>query len=371
MNKKPFTDFPRDIQTTQPRQGFSFGAAQARDYPPKSHTYSIGNAIRAIISGESLTGLEGEMHREIERQRGGTSRTDAFYLPTSAPMLKRDMTSAGTNGSQYLVATDNLAGSFIEMLRNRAVIAQLGATFLPGLVGNVTIPKQSASATAYWLSNEATAITESQMTIGQLSLTPKTVGAYAECSRQLLKQSSPAVDKMIMDDLAKVIALAVDAAAINGSGAGGQPTGLMNTAGIGSVVGTSLGFAGVMEFQTDCAENNALTEKGAYLTTPTVATLLQQRVRFASTNSPLWDGNTSDGMILGQRAMSTLQMPAGSMLFGDWSNLIVGEWGSLEIAITDSNASNFMTGIYGIRAMQSIDIGVRQAGAFSLASSIT
>jgi HK97 family phage major capsid protein len=347
----------------------SFGARQAAAYP-EPNGYSIGAAIRAITEGKTLNGYEGEVQREIERQRGGTSRSDAFYLPTAIRM-SRDMTSAGVSGSNYLVGTDNLAGSFIDMLRNRTVVGEMGATFLHGMVGNVTIPKQTGAGVAYWLNTESTAITESQLTIGQLSMTPKTVGCYTEVSRLLLRQSSPAVDQIITNDLARVTALAIDSAAINGTGSAGQPTGIINTAGIGTVTGASMDYAKTLEFQSDLAASNALAGKLAYVTAPAVAALLQQRVRYASTNSPLWAGNSADGEVGGQRALTSSQMEAGSMLFGDWSQLVIGEWGMLEIAVSESHGNNFPSGIYSLRAMQTIDIGIRNAAAFSLATSIT
>lgn len=334
----------------------------------EKRAYSVRNAILAAATGNwKNAGLEREAHEAIVK-RAGDAANGGFYVPYD--VQKRDMTSAGASGSNYLVQTDNLAGSFIELLRARSVLAQLGATMLPGLVGNVTIPKQTAASTGYWLTNEATAITESQPTIGQLSLVPKTVGAYTELSRLMLLQSTPAADALVMDDFAKVLALAIDAAGIAGTG-GAQPTGVTQTAGIGSVTGTSIAYAGIVEFQSDVGGNNALTPNCAYLTTPVVAALLAQRARFSNTDTPLWNGSLIDGQVCGYRGTTTTQMTASAMLFGDFSQVVIGEWGQLELAVSNSEGNNFKAGILGIRAFQTVDVGVRQAGAFSLATSIT
>lgn len=360
-------------------------------------SYSLMRAVRAMVEGDwSKAGFEREMSQNFIAKNGVIPSSErSFFIPhevqtrlmipaqlramaRSNPhgvealvrqMMARDLTSGTGNAGGFLVATDNLAGSFIDLLRARALVMQLGARTLPGLQGNVTIPRQTAAATAYWLANEATAITESQLTLGQLSLTPKTVGAYTELSRLLMLQSSPAADMLAMEDLVRVIALAVDAAALNGSGASGQPTGIIGTAGIGSVTGTSLAYAGIVEFQTDVAGANALTTECAYVTTPTIAGTLKTRQRFASTDTPLWQGNILDGTVEGFRASSTTQMPSAALLFGDFSQVIVAEWGTLEIDM--SPYANFPAGISGIRAMATIDIGVRVAGGFSYASSIT
>lgn len=331
--------------------------------------YSVLRAIRALVDKDwTHAGFERECHTEILKRAGlNEAPNNGFYIPME--VQKRDMTSGTANAGGYLVATDNLASSFIDLLRNRSLLAGLGATMLPGLQGNVTIPKQTAGGTAYWLANEATAITESQQTLGQLALTPKNVGAYTEISRQLMLQSSPAADALVMNDLAKVLALAIDLAGFEGSGASGQPSGISVTAGIGSVTGTTLGLAGIVEFQTDVAGSNALAANCAYVTTPAVAGLLAQRQRFASTDTPLWEGNILDGTVMGFRAASTLQLTAASMIFGDYSQVVIGEWGMLEIALNPY--ANFAAAITGVRAIQTVDVGVRVAGAFSRATTIT
>ena len=331
--------------------------------------YSVLRAIRAMVDRDwSQAGFERECHQAI-CQRAGVAEgaNGGFYLPYE--VQKRDMTAGTAANGGYLVATDNLASSFIDLLRKRAVVARLGATMLSGLVGNVTIPKLTAGGTAYWLTNEATAITESQQTLGQLALSPKNVGAYTEVSRQLMMQSSPAADSLIMNDLAKVLALAIDLAALEGSGASGQPTGISATAGIGAVTGTTIAYSGIIEFQTDVAGSEALAENCAYVTTPSIASLLKQRVKFASTASPLWEGSVLDGTMDGFRATATNQVTAASMIFGDFSQVVIGEWGMLELALNPY--ANFAAAISGIRAIQTVDVGVRYAGAFSRATSIT
>lgn len=331
--------------------------------------YSVLRAIRAMVDKDwTKAGFERECHEAILKRAGlAEAPNNGIYVPYE--VQKRDLTAGTPANGGYLVATENMGANFIDLLRNRTLLAQMGATMLTGLQGNVTIPKQTAGATAYWLTNEATAITESQQTIGQLALSPKNVGAYTELSRQLMMQSSPAADNMVLNDLARVVAIAIDLAGFEGSGASGQPTGISNTAGIGSVTGTSLAYAGVLEFQTDVAAANALAANCAYVTTPSVAALLAARARFSNTDTPLWQGNVLDGQMAGFRAASTNQLTAASMIFGDFSQVVIGEWGMLELALNPY--ANFTAAITGIRAIQTVDVGVRIAGAFSRATSIT
>jgi HK97 family phage major capsid protein len=333
--------------------------------------FSVMRAIRAMVDRDwRQAGFEKECSDAICKRAGIAEAVNGgFYVPLDVMAAKRDLTVGTTTAGGFMVGTDIQPQSFIDLLRARSVLARLGATMLPGLVGSVTIPKLTGAATGYWLATEATAITESQQTIGQLAMSPKTVGAYTELSRLLMLQSTPAADMLVMNDLTKVIGLAIDLAGLEGSGASGQPTGISATAGIGSVTGTSLAYAGVVEFQTDVAAGNALSTGSAYVTTPAVAGLLMQRQRFASTDTPLWSGSVLDGQMAGFGATTTTQVTAASMVFGDFSQVVIAEWGMLELAMNPY--ANFAAGITGIRAMQSVDVGIRQAAAFSRATSIT
>jgi HK97 family phage major capsid protein/HK97 family phage prohead protease len=333
--------------------------------PREQRQYSLIRAINGVVHKDwKHAGLELEAHQEIQKRTGKILSENSFFVPLE--VQKRDL-AVGSSGGGYLVATDT--GGFIELLRNRSVALQMGATRLSGLQGNVALPKQTAAATAYWLAGETSSITESQPTISQLTLGPKTVGAYTEISRQLTLQSSPDAESLVMSDLARVVALAADVAALRGSGSGGEPQGIVGTTGIGSVSGTSLGYAGALEFQTDVAAANVMPARGGYVTTPAVAALMMAEQRFSSTDTPLWVGNIWDGQMVGFRAMASNQMSSATMLFGAWEDLIWAEWGILEVEVNPY--ASFAAGIIGVRAMYTMDIGVRYAGSFSYASSIS
>ena len=337
--------------------------------------FSMWRALQAVTSGDwTKAGYELEASRAVADKIQRAPAKNSFFIPLEVQQrptaaAKRDATVAGTGG--YLVETNNLGGSFVELLRNEMVVRQMGARVLSGLVGNVTIPKQTAGATAYWLASESTQITEGNQTFGQLALSPKTAGAYTEISRLLRLQSSPDAEGIIMTDLAQQVALAADLAALNGSGSAGQPTGLIGTSGTGSVSMGTFDYADILNFQEDLASANALRGSLGYVTTPTVASLCMQRVMFTGTASPIWQGNMLRGSMggypTGFPAMSSNQVPTGDMIFGDWSQLVIGEWGVLEIAVDET--ANFQAGIVGIRCFYTMDVGVRIPAAFSIGTS--
>jgi HK97 family phage major capsid protein len=353
--------------------------------------YSMLRAIGAILDQNwKNAGLELEAHKEIQSRVGrAPASNNAFFVPFDIQSRgidvrdedmereirrrvmratgRRDLTVGTSNAGGFAVGTSNQG--FIELQRNQMVLNGLGARRLGGLTDSITIPRQTSGATAYWLATEATAITESQLVLGQISLTPKTVGAYTEISRQLTLQANPDMENLVMVDLAAQTAIDGDAKGINGSGASGQPTGLLNTGGTGAVTGTSIAYAGIIEFQTDVFGGNTLMAGSAYLTTGAVAGLLKQRVKFSSTASPLWDGRLEMGNVDGYTGMASNQVPAGTLIFGDFSQMVIAEWGVLEVDVNPF--ANFQAGIIGVRAMMSMDVAVRYPSAFSIATSVT
>jgi len=350
--------------------------------------YSISRMIEAVANkNPGKAGLENEVHQTLQQKLNRLPGEETFFLPSDkacvlvpvergargnsfvvpGEILSRDLATQPGSAGGYLIETANL--SWIDLLRNRSVALRLGATRLTGLTGNVSIPKQTAAASAYWVTDTAS-ITESQQTLGQLNLSPKNVGAYTEISRQLLLQSNPSAEAMVMSDLAQVVGLAVDAAMLEGTGAAGAPLGIANVTGVGSVSGTSLDAADIIEFQTDVATANVLPMRPGYVTTAAAAGLLMARPELPSTGTTrLWLGNVWDGSLFGIPAMTSQQLTALSMIFGAWEHAVLAEWGVLEIEVNPY--ANFQAGIRGIRAMYSVDVGIRYAAAFSRATSIT
>lgn len=337
------------------------------------NNYSFQRVIQAQIPGSHVeAGYELELSREIGKRLGNDPQ--GIYVPHEImvrsnkalhglfhELQTRDVTSAGGSGAD-LIATDHLAGSFIELLRNKSVITSLGATILSGLVGDISIPKQTGAATAYWVAEGADA-TESQPTFGSLNMTPKFVTGFVQFTRKMLLQSNPSIESLVLNDLLRVIALAVDAQAISGDGTGNTPVGLLNTSGIGAVAGATLNWAKVVEFETDVAEANA-DDLGsmAYLTRPTVNGILKIREKAANTAMFLADNGQMNGYPI---AVSN-QVPAATMIFGVFSQIIVGYWGAFDILVDPYTLAK--SGGIGIHAYQAADIGIRQAAAFSAAN---
>lgn len=294
--------------------------------------------------------------------------------------MMRDLTVGTATAGGNLVATELLGTSFIELLRNAMVLDRLGVTFLRDLNGNVAIPSQTGAATTYWIA-EGGAPTESQQSIGQVALTPKTIGAFTDYSRRLLLQSSLDVEAFVRMDLALQLALGIQNGALNGTGSNNQPTGLFNISGLGSVAGGDNGAAPTYEHMVDLetAVANANADVGnlAYLTNTKVRGKLRKTQEFASTNGKaVWTSSAERGVgeVLGYGAYVTNTVPSNltkgtasgvcsAAAFGNWANLVIGMWGGLDIMLDPY--ANATSGGKRVIALQDVDVNVRDVASFA------
>jgi HK97 family phage major capsid protein len=364
-------------------------------------TYSMRKAILAALSGQwGEAGFEREVSVTLERGMSLTPKgPGSFFVPTNLPFQVDDapvsrllpgaqreraaynVGTAGQGGN--IVGTELLAADFIEVLRNRTVVGQLGARFLPGLTQNVNIPRQATQTATYWV-GESVALTESEATFDQVQLRPHVVGALSKMSRLMLQQSTPAIEMLVREDLLLVEALAVDLAALNGTGSAAQPTGISNTSGIGSVVGGTNGA------------NLTFDMLIALYVQPLIANAPQENLGFAmnakckgylatlksTTGQYLWNptGSVAAGIadsIVGYKYAVSNQLPynltkgtsttmCSELIFGNWQELFIGEWGVTEILANPFDTTGFTTGDVLVRVFQTIDVGLRHPAAFSI-----
>lgn len=292
----------------------------------------------------------------------------------------RDLVVGTSTAGGNLVATQLLGSSFIELLRNALVLAQMGATMLTDLNGNIAIPSQTGGATAYWVA-ESGAPTESQQTVGQVPFTPKTVGAFTDYSRRLLLQSSISIEAFVRADLAATLAQAIQTAAINGSGASNEPTGILNLSGIGAVAGGTNGAAPtydhIVDLETAVSIANADAGNLAYLTNSKVRGKLRKTQEFASTNGKaVWTRGRESGIgdLLGYDAYVSNSVPANltkgsasgicsAIAYGNWADLIIAMWGGLDIMLDPYTGAT--SGTKRVVALQDLDIGARRVASFA------
>tara|TARA_B100001027_G_scaffold102043_1_gene70136 strand:- start:10929 stop:13622 length:2694 start_codon:yes stop_codon:yes gene_type:complete len=328
--------------------------------------FSILRAINAMANptdrkAQENAKFEFEASEAAQRSYGTTAQ--GLMLPSEVlrNWNQRDL-SAGSDGD--LIGQDYRAGDFIDVLRNNSAVMPL-ATMLNGLSGDVKIPRKTAASSAAFISSEGGAAGESELTVGNVSMSPKSLGAFTDITRQLMIQSSIDVENLVRNDLAASMAIAIDDAALEGSGSSGNPTGITNTSGINTVSLSSAAaptFAELVSMETAIRVDNALLGDLAYIVHPSNYGTLKTTEK--ATNTAQFVAVNDE--INGYSAVVSPQLTANNYVFGNFSDLLIGMFGGLDITVDPFSQSS--TGTVRIVALQSVDVAVRHAVSFCAAS---
>lgn len=342
--------------------------------------FSITRAI-AFASGLQVdAGREREVSAELARRSG--RKFEGIAVPLAAlrrPVEQRVISTSTPSGGpgSALIQTTVDGSQYIDLLRTALVIRQLGARVLMGLTANLNLPRLKGAAPAGWVA-EGSPLTASDEQFDSVPLRPKHAGALVELSRNMLLQTSPDIEQLVRADLAQVLARVLDGAAITGTGAANDPTGILATAGIGSVAigtnGGALTYGAVVDLWGAVADANAIGENAAFLgntrvkravakMTTTIGAPLGADVVFQSENTGftnLVPSNLTKGTGTGLSAL----------IYGNWSDLVMGLWSELDILVNPYAAGPYAAGNVQVRAMMTCDIAVRHPQSFAAITDI-
>ena len=344
-----------------PQETVTMQAADIGLSEKESRSFSFLRAINYLSNPTDRSAREAAAF-EIEASEAAAAKLGRQSRGITIPqdVLRRDLNVGTASAGGNLVATELDAGSFIDLLRNASALDQAGATVLTGLTGNVAIPRQSGAATAYWVA-ESGSPTESQQTVDQVSLVPRTVAAYTDFSRRLMIQSSIDVENMVRSDLASVIALKIDAAGLYGTGSNSEPLGLKNTTGIGTVdfAAAAPTFTEVVDLESDVATANALLGTPVYLMNAAMRGNLKTTKKDAGSGIFIME----NGEVNGYRGVLSNQVASGDLWFGNFADLIIGYFSGLDLMVDPYTHST--SGTVRVVAMQDCDIAIRHPESFS------
>ncbi len=336
--------------------------------------------IRAVAGASGIAGVDWGRERELQGELAKRSGREAqgVLIPLEV-FEQRVLTTAAPSGGpgSNLIQTDLDGGMFFDRLRAAMRVQALGATVLNGLRGNLDIPGLKTSATSGWVA-ENTALTGSDHEFRKVSLSPKHVGALTELSRNMLQQPSVDVEQLVRADFASILANAIDLAAITGTGADAQPTGILNTSGIGSVAMGTNGLAMTIDTPVDlmskCDIANAPANARGFLTNNKVKTAALK----------LKDGNDRPyglaEIFKGERVEFSSNVPSNltkgsgsnlsAILYGNWSDLLIGYWSAFDLLVNPYESTAYSKGNVQVRAMLTADIAVRYAESFAASKDV-
>ncbi len=337
--------------------------------------FSLGRVLRTKLNGEAVSGIDAEIIQEgfAEGRSNGVSPKGNIVLPYNlfarnkegldlvAASLEarregRDMTATGTTtvagdqGGQLIMTT---IGRFYEALYNRIILRSLGATFMPGLTGNLALPRFVDNGDPSWKSENAAA-DELNPTITTTTLSPKRLPTFIEISNQLLAQSDINIDATVKSYLINKLSSLFDKMGIQGSGTGNQPRGILNTTGIGAVYaggapasntnadGAAPVWADIVNLFKETAIDNADFGRLAYLTNPIVTAKLQTTEKASNTAVFVMPegAKTLNGYACGVTNNVPANLTKGasngklsSLIFGNFQDLWMGTWGGIDLLV--------------------------------------
>jgi HK97 family phage major capsid protein len=340
-------------------------------YETRARQFSLLKAINARLGDVDVdAGFEREISSEVIRRSGrkfsGIPVPDEYFQ-----VEKRTLLVGSTAATLFpLTHRDDL---FIDTLRARLIVGQLGATVLDNLIGDNEIPRQTGSSTAQWVAEDGS-LSETDMTIDDITLQPKTVGCVTSFSRRTLINALPAIENLVRNDLSSVIANAIDNKAMLGDGTGNTPTGVANASGIATLSLATPTWAQVLTFPSTVQTANADIGTLAWAMAPRSVAKLRATVRFATTDSMTLMENTNvmaGYPVAVSTALSTNDSPdVNTILFGAWSQLLVGYWSGVDILANPYETTAFLKGRVQLRAMRDVDCAVRHGASFAKATNL-
>ena len=346
-------------------------------------SFSISKFLREA-QHDSLTGLEAEMAKEGEKEfkRSGINPSaNSVFLPSVALRNYYDTNASDTDPHSGDAFVEQTMLSYEGKLRGALLAEKLGVRFIDGLQGNVGIV--TGGADAIWVAEDVDA-TKAYPAYTKATMSPKRLQVLQGVTYDLLHQSTKSVDRLIMEDMVKAHAAALDAAIIAGSGSSGQPTGVLNTSGINTIytnnssAGAALTYAKLVKMEEEVGIDNGLLDD-------TLAYVSNAKVMGFSKITPQIAGYPyyflNDGKINGYPFYMSNAVPSNSTvgsstgvcssaIFGPWSEVLCGSWGAgLQFILDPYTAKK--AGVLEISAIAYHDVLVRHPAAFCALLGIT
>tara|TARA_R100000700_G_scaffold6153_1_gene9668 strand:- start:1207 stop:3126 length:1920 start_codon:yes stop_codon:yes gene_type:complete len=331
----------------------------------EARDFSIVKAAKAkagIIS-EDEAGFELEASRAFGEATG--KQTSGFFVPEDVTNKWSERTMNTTN-SAGVVFDDKQYNNLIDALSAWSTVLQASPTILSNNTGNITIPRVSALSTSNWVT-EGVAVAASDPSIDTVTLSEKTNGCYTDLTRTLMQNTDGlSVEQMVRNNLLRAMGVAWDLASVAGTGAGGQPTGIENTAGVNATAfaGATPTYAELIDMEAAIYNDNAVLDSNSvyWITTPTI-NAATKTLATQGAGSPVAN---IDGIIDGKRVLISSQVTAGNVILGDFSEFIVATWGGLEI---NSDAFSLSTsGSLRLVALSSVDFAVKHPVSFCVST---
>lgn len=309
--------------------------------------FSLVRSIRNIVNNSAMNDVDAAVISEgnKEARKAGINFQGQIQLPSQRAAVT--VTAEGED----VVATDIF--DILQPLRAKNVLAQAGAKFMSGLVGNVQVPVMSKSNVT-WEGETATA-KDGAGTFSHVTLSPKRLTAFVDISKQMIAQDSVDVESAIREDLVNAINSKLEETVLGATaGSATQPAGIFATIKPTAVAD----FAALVNKESDVEDANVIGECKYILSNKAKAALRSMSKGTKSTQL-VYENGSVDGTV----ALNTSNVAGKNYVYGDFSNLAIGTWGGCDI--TADPYTKAADGMIRIVVNMYVDAEILRTAAFA------
>lgn len=283
----------------------------------KMENFSLLKTINDVTNNRPLDERAMEVINEgvAEMRKSGQNYSGQIVLPVEE---RANIAATVASAGQENVAEDKLG--ILAPLYQNLILAQAGATFMTGLVGDVSIPVYSGSNVAW--KGEAVSADDGAGSFSEVNLSPKRLTAYIDVTKQFLNQDSNSAEALLRADIIRALQNKLEAT-ILGSAAGSatQPAGMFN----GVTAETAdITYKGLVDMEAALEDANVSGNK-YFIVAPTAKAQLKTTAKAANTAAFLMEGNE----VIGYPTLTSSAVASKGVLFGDFSDYVVAQWGGI------------------------------------------
>ena len=325
--------------------------------------FSISKAIRnACTQYKADVSEEYETIVNLENKRS-LGVDDADIVLTNAQLHQtRALGPSATVGAE-LINTDYLPQEFVAYLRPQLTLEKTGYYSIPVNGNAVSFAVCSGGATAgmYDLDGE---LSGSDLKFALKTLSPKKAGVCVPIPYSLILQGRPEVDAMVEADIVNALYQKRDEQILIGSGADGEATGILNTAGINTLTASVSGFgawkaclSGVNEIR----KANIFSENLSFV--------MNGDTYVELCTTPKNKDNCMAGFVIENDKIGTYPVyvnnaiTGSTILVGDFGQVAVSDFQGLKLKVDD--ITYIKKQAIQVVAIKAFDVAVRRLGAFT------
>ena len=346
VREEPKEEIKPEVQEAEPKE--------ENIYTKRNNmkNFSLIKAINDVVNNRNINedALSVIETGATEMRKSGLSHSGQIQLPVEERTAPTDGAIAATaeGQGQEIVETEKL--NILEPLRGKSILAEAGATFLTGLVGNISIPTYSGS-TCGW-KGEMVDADNGKGEFDTVELSPKRLTAYIDISKQFLVQDSVGAEEMLRADIVNALVAKLEQTIFgDAQGTNDKPAGIFYQA-----EEANPSWAGVCEAEADLTDY--LGEK-RFVMSPSAKSAFKQTTISGEKSDLrlLMNGNEVDGYPVS----ASSNVVDGGYAFGDFKELVVAQWGAIDIVVDPYTLATKNAIRLVINAF--FDAKVRRAGA--------